>query len=360
MMREAVIDLAAIRSNVTVLRGATSGVQTMAVVKANAYGHGAVPVARAAIDAGSEWLGVADVDEALELRAAGIQAPILAWLHNPGLDFTAAVEAGIDIGVSYPQQLEAVAAASGRAVVQLKVDTGLGRNGADETQWVELIRAAAEHQRAGRLRVRGIWSHLANAGDVADAAQIARFEAAVVAARAAGLEPELLHLAATAGALYLPTARFDMVRLGIGVYGLPPDERPVAKLRPAMELSAPVVAVKRVPAGHGVSYGYDFVTEAPTTLALVPLGYADGVPRAASGRGHLSIGGVRHRIAGRIAMDQIIVDVGDHPVAVGDRAVVFGDDRDDVPTATDWADWAGTINYEIVTRIGQRVDRRYT
>ncbi|MDP3209910.1 MAG: alanine racemase, partial [Rhodoglobus sp.] len=192
MMREAVIDLDAIGSNVTALREAVGDVLSMVVVKASGYGHGAVPVARAAVDAGSEWLGVADLDEALELRTAGLSAPILAWLHDPSTDFDAAVQAGIDIGVSYPEQLERVAAASGRPVVQLKVDTGLGRNGADETQWTELIEAAAAHQRAGRLVVRGIWSHLANAGVDQDAEQVARFEAAVAAANAAGLEPELL------------------------------------------------------------------------------------------------------------------------------------------------------------------------
>ncbi len=357
-MREAVIDLDAIASNITTLRAAT-GVPSMVIVKANGYGHGAIPVAAAAVDAGAEWLGVADVDEALELRAAGITAPVLAWLHDPTLDFGPAIAAGVDIGVNYPQQLEAVAAASGVAQVQLKVDTGLGRNGADETQWLELVAAAAAHERAGRIHVRGIWSHLANAGEAADAAQIAAFEAAVEAARAAGLTPDLLHLAATEGALYAPAARYDMVRLGIGVYGLAPNDRPVAKLRPAMELAASVVAVKRVRAGHGVSYGHDFVADRDTTLALVPLGYADGMPRSASGNAQVSIEGVRHRVAGRIAMDQLVVDVGDHRVLVGDRAVAFGDDRTGAPTATDWAQWAGTINYEIVTRIGPRVTRRY-
>jgi alanine racemase len=359
-MREALVDLGAIAANIESLKIATGNLPSMVIVKANAYGHGALPVSRTAVDAGAEWLGTADLAEALELRAGGVSAPILAWLHDAEQDFSAAVEAGIDIGVSYPQQLERVAAASGRAVVQLKVDSGLGRNGADATQWIELIEAAAVHERAGRLRVRGIWSHLANAGDEADAAQISRFSEALEAARAVGLEPELVHLAATAGALRVPAARFNLVRLGIGVYGLEPDDGFLPELRPAMELAAGVVAVKRVPAGHGVSYGFDYVTSAPTTLALVPLGYADGIPRHASGKGEVSIDGMRYPVAGRIAMDQIVVDVGaEHPVAVGDRVVVFGDGRTGVPTARDWADWADTINYEIVTRIGPRVARRY-
>jgi alanine racemase len=359
MSREALVDLDAIRSNVAVLSAATAGVPAMVIVKANAYGHGAVPVARAVVEAGAAWLGTADLAEALELRAAGVAAPILAWLHEPDVDFAPAIEGGVDIGVSYPQQLERVAAASGRAFVQLKVDSGLGRNGADATQWLELVDAAAAHQRAGRLVVRGIWSHLANAGPDADAAQIASFTEALEAARAAGLEPELVHLAATAGALRVPAARFGMVRLGIGVYGLSPDDVPVPGLTPAMTLSAPVVAVKHVPANHGVSYGFDYRTTAPTTLALVPVGYADGLPRSASGGAPVAINGRSYRIAGRIAMDQVVVDVGDSAVSVGDRAVLFGDPATGVPSADEWAAAAGTINYEIVTRIGPRVARRY-
>ncbi|MFM9876900.1 MAG: alanine racemase [Rhodoglobus sp.] len=358
MTRQALVDLDAIRSNVAVLAAAT-GVPAMVIVKANGYGHGAVPVARAAIEAGAAWLGTADLTEALELRATGVTAPILAWLHEPDADFAPAIEGGVDIGVSYTQQLERVAAASGRAFVQLKVDSGLGRNGADATQWLELVEAAVAHERAGRLVVRGVWSHLANAGVEADAAQIARFTEALEAARAVGLDPELVHLAATAGALHVPAARFGMVRLGIGIYGLSPDGTPVPGLTPAMTLSAPVVAVKHVPAQHGVSYGFDYVTSAPTTLALVPVGYADGLPRSASGAGPVSINGTTFSVAGRIAMDQVVVDVGEARVAVGDRAVLFGDPSTGVPSADDWAAAAGTINYEIVTRIGPRVARQY-
>ena len=358
-MREAVIDLGAITANVRVLRAAMGDLPSMAIVKANAYGHGSVPSARAALDGGATWLGVADIGEALGLRAAGLRAPILAWLHDAHEDFCAAIEGGVDIGVSYPEQLERVAAASGRAVVQLKVDTGLGRNGADETQWPVLVAAAAAHERAGRLVVRGVWSHLANAGAEADAAQVARFTEAVGAARAAGLTPELQHLAATAGALRVPAARFTMVRLGIGCYGLSPDELPVPGLVPAMTLGASVVAVKRVGAGFGVSYGHDYRTTASTTLALVPLGYADGVPRSASGAGPVWINGSTYRVAGRIAMDQFVVDMGDASVEVGDRAVLFGDPGTGVPSVSAWADAAATINYEVVTRIGPRVVRRY-
>ncbi len=359
-MREAIIDLSAITHNVETLRSAVGTVASMVIVKANGYGHGAVPAARAALDGGADWLGVADLDEAVELREAGVTAPVLAWLHDPAESFAAATERQVDIGVSYLEQLEAAAAASGVAVVQLKVDTGLSRNGADESEWEKLFAAAAAHQAAGRLVVRGLWSHLANAGEAEDLAQVARFETALAAAHAAGLEPELVHLAATAGALRVPTARFTMVRLGVATYGLSPFDEPAGvELRAAMTLTAPVVSVKRVAAGTGVSYGHDYRTPRETTLALVPLGYADGVPRQASGRGPVSINAVTYPVAGRVAMDQIVVDVGDAAVAVGDPAVLFGDPATGVPSAQDWADAAGTINYEIVTRIGPRVTRRY-
>lgn len=359
-LREALIDLSAITHNVETLRGAVGDVAAMVIVKANAYGHGAVPAARAALAGGAAWLGVADLDEALELRAAGIEAPVLAWLHEPGRSFADAVGGGVDIGVSYPGQLESAAAASGVAQVHLKVDTGLSRNGAAEAQWSPLFEAAAAHERAGRLVVRGLWSHLANAGEAEDAAQVASFELALAAARGAGLDPEFVHLAATAGALRVPAARFSMVRLGIASYGLSPfDEALDLPLRPAMTLSAPVASVKRVAAATGVSYAYAYRTTAETTLALVPLGYADGVPRHASGTGPVSINGVTYPVAGRVAMDQIVLDVGDAPVEVGDTAVLFGDPATGVPSVQDWADAAGTINYEIVTRIGPRVSRRY-
>lgn len=357
-MREALIDLSAIRENVAALRASVDNHPAMVVVKANAYGHGAVPTARAALDAGAAWLGVVDLDEALELRTAGITSPLLAWIHDPAADFDAGVAHGIDLGVNYAEQLERVAAASGRPVVQFKVDTGLGRNGIAPSEWERVFARAAELERLGRIRVRGLFSHLAGAGRAGDEKQLESFESALGIARAAGLTPDLVHLTATAGSLDLPQARFDLVRLGIGAYGVSPDDRAV-NLRPAMQLSASIVSVKRVPAGSGVSYGYTYVTAGETTLALVPLGYADGVPRHASNAGPVSINGVTYRVSGRVAMDQIVVDVGDAPVKVGDRAILFGDPATGVPSADDWAAAAGTINYEIVTRIGHRVTRRY-
>lgn len=361
-LREARIDLAAIAHNIQTLKRAINTSLTMVVVKSNGYGHGAIPVAKAAVVSGADWLGVADIDEALELRAAGITAPVLAWLHDPEARFDDAILAGIDLGVSYLQQLEEVARATGVANVQLKVDTGLGRNGAADSEWPKFFAAAAAHERAGRLRVRGLWSHLANAGEDEDLAQVAAFERAIGLAREAGLTPDLRHIAATAGALRVPSARFDLVRIGIGAYGLSPfDDQASADLglRPALELSARVVSVKRVPAGSGVSYGYDYRTEGETTLALVPLGYGDGIPRHAANRGPVFLNGRTYRVAGRVAMDQFVIDVGDGEVSIGDRAILFGDPTTGVPSADDWARAADTINYEIVTRLGGRIERTY-
>ena len=359
-MRYATIDLAAVTRNIEAMRALVGPASTMAVVKANAYGHGAVPVARAALEGGADWLGVVDLDEALELRAAGVEAPVFAWLHDPAADFDVAVEHGIDVGVSYLDQLERAAAASGRPSVHLKVDTGLGRNGIAPADWPAVFAAARAHESAGRLEIRGLWTHLAGADDDA---QLDRFDDARAAAAAAGLEPEFVHVGATGAALRNPRARLDLVRLGIGTYGISPfDDTDAAglALTPVMTLSATVVSSKRVAAGTGVSYGHDYVTDRETTLVLVPLGYADGIPRHASSRGPVSINGTTYRVAGRVAMDQFVLDVGDDVVSVGDRAILFGDPSTGVPSVDDWATAAGTINYEIVTRIGNRVKRVYS
>ncbi|MDR5698361.1 alanine racemase [Agromyces aerolatus] len=365
--REAVIDLEAIRANVRTLGEQVAPARVLAVVKADAYGHGALPVARAALDGGAAWLGTADVDEALALRAADIEAPLLAWLHDPDAAFAPAIANDIDLGVSSGAQLHAIAAAARRAgrtaAVHLKIDTGLSRNGVAPEEWADVVALAAALEAAGRVRVRGVFSHLANTSAEADAAQLAVFERALAAAAAAGIEPELRHIASTAAALSTPGSRYDLVRTGIGVYGVSPygDGTTPAELglRPAMTLRAKVAAVRRVEPGTGASYSHVWRAERPTTLALIPLGYADGVPRQASGRGEVLLRGARRRIAGRIAMDQFLVDVGDDDVAVGDEAVLFGDPATGAPSADDWADAADTIGYEIVTRIGPRVPRTY-
>ena len=363
VLREAVIDADAISDNVRHLRRLTDS-EVIAVVKADGYGHGAVRAAVAALEGGATRLAVADIAEALALRRAGIVAPLLAWLHAPGAAFAEAAALGVELGVSSFDQLQqAAAAASGdRPVgVHLKLETGLGRNGIAPDDWRLVFAEAARLERIGRLRVVALFSHLSNASVDEDRAALAAFEQGVAVAASTGLAPPLRHIAATYAAIALPEARLGCVRIGIGMYGLSPfADRSSADLglRPAMTLRGSVAAIRRVPPGHGVSYGYDYRTDRETTLALIPLGYADGVPRQASGAGPVSIGGVRFTVAGRIAMDQFVVDVGDHPVALGDEAVLFGDPTLGVPSADEWADAAGTINYEIVTRIGPRVSRR--
>ncbi|QKJ20224.1 alanine racemase [Microbacterium hominis] len=363
VMREATIDVDAIADNVRHLRRLTES-EVIAVVKADGYGHGAERAARAALAGGASRLGVADIGEALALRRAGIRAPIVAWLHAPGSSFDEAVAQRIELGISSFEQLQRAAAASSGdrpAHVHLKLETGLGRNGVAPEDQRLVFAEAARLERIGRLRVVALFSHLSNTTADDDRAAIAVFDKSVEIAASLGLRPPLTHIAATHAAIALPESRRGCVRIGIGIYGLSPfDDRTSADLglRPAMTLRAAVAAVRRVPAGQGVSYGYSFRTPRETTLALVPLGYADGVPRHASNVGPVSIAGAGFRVAGRVAMDQFVVDVGDAPVQVGDEVVLFGDPTLGVPSASDWGDAAGTINYEIVTRIGARVPRR--
>ncbi|GAA3884593.1 alanine racemase [Leifsonia kafniensis] len=368
--REAVVDLDAIAANIRhlaqVVGGPDGGPLVLAVVKANAYGHGAVPVARTALAAGARWLGVADIQEGLELRRAAIVAPILAWLHGPDADFAAAIAAEIDLGLSSLAQLDRAADAAallGRsAAVQLKLETGLSRNGAAPDEWAELFARAAVLEREGRVHVRGIMSHLSNTSPADDAESIACFDRGIASARAAGLAPELIHLAATAGALRVPESRYSMVRLGIAIYGLSPFDDADSKdlgLIPAMSVRGQIAAVRRVAAGAGVSYDYTWRAQVDSTLALVPLGYADGIPRQSSGRAEVQMGTSRYPVVGRIAMDQFVVNLGQDTAEVGDEVVLFGDPASGVPSATDWADAALSVNYEIVTRIGHRVTRSY-
>ncbi|MFD1214022.1 alanine racemase [Arthrobacter sp. GCM10027362] len=366
--RQALINLDAIRGNVRHFRKVVEPARVMAVVKADAYGHGALQVARAALEAGAVWLGVAHISEALALRGAGIDAPLLAWLHTPDTDFSAAIRAGVDIGVS-GWELEHVAAAAQEqerpARIHLKIDTGLGRNGCPEAEWEGLIARAQEFQEGGLLRVVGVFSHLAVADEPhrpETDEQIDRFRAAVAVAEDAGLDLEVRHLANTPGALTRPDAHFDMVRIGLGLYGLSPfeNQRPEdLKLTPAMTLRTKVANCKKVPGNQGVSYGLHYRTEEPTTLVLVPMGYADGVPRNASGA-QVAIGGRKHDVVGRIAMDQFVVDLKSAEAAFppGEEVILFGP-GEDVPDAADWAAASGTINYEIVTRVSGRVPRAY-
>ncbi|MBT2492517.1 alanine racemase [Streptomyces sp. ISL-96] len=368
MRARAEIDLAALRANVRALRARAAGAELMAVVKSDAYGHGAVRCARAALDAGATWLGTATPEEALALRAAGFDGPLLCWLWTPGGPWREAVEAGIDVSVSGMWALEEVVAAAraaGRvARVQLKADTGLGRNGCQPADWPELVRRALEVRDA--VRVTGLWSHFACAdepGHPSIDVQLAVFRDLVDYAEKAGVEPEVRHIANSPATLTLPATHFDLVRTGIAMYGVSPSPELGTPadfgLRPVMTLAASVALVKRVPQGHGVSYGHHYVTGEETRLALIPVGYADGIPRHASGSGPVLVGGKWRRVAGRVAMDQFVVDLGADVVEPGDEALLFGPGDRGEPTAEDWAQAAGTIAYEIVTRIGSRVPRVY-
>jgi alanine racemase len=368
---QARIDLDALRANVAALRAKAPGAAFMAVVKADGYGHGMVPCARAALEAGAGWLGTATPEEALALRAAGLDGPVLCWLWTPGGPWRECVEAGIDVTVSALWALDEVVAAAttaGRtARVQLKIDAGLGRNGAQPADWPALTAAARAAERSGRIRVTGVWAHFSCAdepGHPANAAELAVFRTALEQAAEAGLDPEVRHIANSPATLTLPEAHFDLVRPGVAMYGISPVPQLGGPadfgLRPVMTLAARLASVKRVPGGHGVSYGRQYVTPGETTLALVPLGYGDGVPRHASGTGPVLVAGKWRTVAGRVAMDQFVVDLGGDAAEPGDTALLFGPGDQGEPTAEDWARACGTIAYEIVTRLGTRVPRVHT
>lgn len=363
---EAVIDLDAFRANLAALKACAPQSALMTVVKADAYGHGAVRMARAARQAGSDWLGVATLEEALALREAGDSGDLLCWLAAPGADFAAALDAGIEVTASSAEQLAEILAApaSVRPKVQLKVDTGLSRNGALGEQWTDLVAAAAVAQAAGRVEITGVWSHFACADQPdhpANVAQETAFGLAVDELRDAGIEPALRHLSNSAATLTRPSAHFELVRVGIAAYGIRPDPQLAyaTELTPVMTLRARLAAVKRVPAGASVSYGHTWTAEQDTTLGLVPIGYGEGVLRTASNRAEVGFGGGRARQVGVICMDQFVVDLGDAEAARGDVVTVFGPGGDGEPTAEDWAAAAGTIAYEVVTRLGGRIRRTY-
>jgi alanine racemase len=365
---EAVVDLGAIRHNVATLRARAGTAQLMTVVKADAYGHGMIPVARAAREAGADWIGAAVLDEALALREAGDTGPIFCWLTTPGEPLEQAIAAGIDLSASAPWEIEEIAAGveDRPARVHLKIDTGMSRGGAVPEEWPDLIRAALAEVRTGRIEIAGVWSHLASSDEPKSPVnehQVATFTSAIDVVESFGIDPGLRHLANSGGTLALPDTHFDLVRPGIATYGLSPFGRDLPSdelgLRPAMTLRARFAMVKRVPAGVGVSYGLTWTAPKPSTLGLVPLGYGDGLPRHASNGAPVQVAGERRTIVGRICMDQCVVNLEDDQAAAGDEVVLFGPGVDGEPTADDWADAAGTISYEIVTRLGARVPRRY-
>jgi alanine racemase len=366
---EAVVDLDAVEHNVRLLREHAGSTQVMAVVKADGYGHGATPVARAALAAGAAELGVATIDEALALRRDGICSPVLAWLHPPGTDFAPALEADVEIAVSSVRQfgelLDAVERTSRTATVTVKVDTGLNRNGVSAVEYPEMLTLLRGAQAGGAVRLRGIMSHLVHGDDPDNPfndLQSQRLTDMVAHARDKGVCYEVVHLSNSPSAMTRPDLAFDMVRPGIAVYGQTPiPERGDMGLRPAMTLKCPVALVRSVHAGDGVSYGHTWIAERDTTLALLPIGYADGVFRTLSGRIDVLINGKLRRSVGSICMDQFVVDVGPGraDVAEGDEAILFGPGTKGEATAQDWADLLGTINYEVVTSPRGRVTRSY-
>lgn len=363
----AVIDLAAAHHNLGVMAARAGDAELMAVVKAEGYGHGMIPLARVAREAGVTWLGVALPSEALELRAAGDTGRILAWLWAAGdPDIAACVAADVDLSVSSMAALEEIAAAakaqSKRARVHLKVDTGLSRNGVPESDWASVLAALAANE---DLEVVAIWSHLSSADvigttSVADQRQV--FERAIALAESAGLSGLLRHLGNTATVLAYPDCQYDIVRVGIGMYGVSPNPQMGTAadlgLRPVMTLRVNLAGIKRIEAGVSVSYGETWTASEPTLIGLIPIGYADGVPRSASNRAHVSVNGRTYPIVGTVAMDQFMVDLGSNPdgLQVGDTVTLFGRDSDPVEV---WAEHADTIGYEVITRIAPRVPRIY-
>ncbi|MDO8732983.1 MAG: alanine racemase [Actinomycetota bacterium] len=367
----AVVDLTALEHNLAVVRAAVSHSQLLAVVKADAYGHGLVPIAQAARAAGADWLGVALLEEALELRASGDEEPILAWLWTPGdPSLGPCLKAGVQLSVSAMWSLievtEAATELGVMARIHLKLDTGLSRSGADANEWEELVVAAKALQSRGRIEVVGIWSHLANASlpnDPSIAEQRVRFLAGVAVAREAGLEPQLLHLANSASTFEYPDTHFDLVRIGIAMYGISPMDpgsAPRLGLRAVMSLRAELAHVKTIAAGQAVSYGGKWTATKPTRVGLVPVGYADGIPRAAEGASVL-VKDVRCAVLGRIAMDQFVIELPAELGAVdaGEPVLIFGDASTGAATADDWGTQSNSIGYEIVTRIGVRIPREY-
>ena len=367
------IDLDALRANVSILHEAAPTAALLAVVKADAYGHGLVECSKAAVSAGASYLGVALAQEAIALRQASITTPILAWLlQTDSVDeWVELVLADVEVSVSSVRGLQKAIEAANQtgttARIHLKVDTGMGRAGASLQAWEGLLRESARAVAEQSIEVVGVWTHLAFADQPENPIvehQLEVFHQALGQAESLGIKPALRHVANSAATFKTPKAHFDMVRPGIAVYGLSPGvgvgTSQELGIRPVMTFSANVIQVKELPAGHGVSYGHEYVTTTDTSVALLPVGYADGVPLAGSNVGPILIGSRARTIAGRVCMDQVVVDIGTDQVVEGDEAIFFGPGDAGEPTADDWASAANTIGYEIVTRIGPRVPRIFS
>jgi len=357
-----VIDLGALARNVERIKAHVAGPEVMAIVKADGYGHGLVLSAKAAVAGGATWLGVALLQEAIALREAGVTARILAWLYTVDDQMAECVSSDVDLAVNSAASVVALAAAAesvGKtARLHIKVDTGLSRNGVTLEDLPAVLREIALAQRAGHIEFIGLMSHLAFADEPLHPtidSQLERFNQALATVRSAGFEPEIVNLSNSAAALNLPATYFNVIRPGLAVYGVGRD----LDLTPVMTLKAPIALIKQVEAGEGVSYSHTYQTKSATRLALIPAGYADGIPRQASNLGPVLIGGQILRIAGRVCMDQFVLDIGDLDVVAGDEVVLFGDPNRGEPSVEDWAAAADTISYEIMTRLGPRVARQY-
>ena len=357
------VNLNAISNNIKLVKSKTQA-QILAVVKADAYGHGLIPVAECAVDAGATWLGVALLEEAISLREAGIKVPIISWLTPPSSDFKQAIELDIDLAIPSLKHLEVIVAA-GKALgkkprVHIEVDTGMTRGGL-LGEWPEFLIAA----KGADIEVVGFWSHFARADEpdeIANQSQMLEFESKLAQLIATGITPKYIHLANSAATLTNPNSHKNIVRLGIAMYGLSPDVNTLGssqnlELEPAMTLKAEIHLVKRVPAGSPVGYGGTQTTLRDTKLAIITIGYADGIPRNASSAAGVFVAGRKAAIIGRVSMDQFVVDLGaDSNAVAGEIVEVFGANGYSID---DWAAASGTINYEIVTRIAARVPRIY-
>ena len=364
------VDLSAIAHNLKLIKEKTSA-QVLAVVKADAYGHGLIPVAKAAVAAGADWLGTALLEEGLALRAAGVKTPLICWLTPIGEEFKLAIKQNIDLSVSSVELLEEIIEA-GRAAnivprIHLEVDTGMTRGGV-RNNWSEFVAEIAKAVKDNGVEVVGLWSHFAQADEPEqpfNQQQLETFHKRLAILISQGINPQYIHIANSAAALTNPDSYKNIVRWGIGLYGLSPDVKSMGdsnklNLKPAMRLKARLHLVKEVEAGAQVGYGGTATVKSDTKIGVVTMGYADGIPRNTNSSAGVFIDGQRAPILGRVSMDQFVVDLGKASNAkTGDEVVIFGDGGAGEYTVDDWASAAGTINYEIVTRIGPRVPRIY-
>ena len=364
------VNLSAIADNLKLIKSKTDA-QVLAVIKADAYGHGLIQVGKAAADAGAEWLGTALLEEGIALRKSGIKIPIISWLTPLSEDFKTAIDLDVDLSISSIELLNEVVAA-GKSVkkiprVHIEVDTGMSRGGVGD-DWQLFLGQLIKASKSNEINVVGIWSHFARADEPDEKMnkeQLATFEDRIKSLAMAEINPEFIHIANSAASLVNKSAHKNIIRWGIGLYGLSPDVNNLGdskslKLKPAMKLKAKLHLVKTVKAGASVGYGGTATTKSDTKLGVVTLGYADGIPRNANNLAGVFVAGNRAPLIGRVSMDQFVVDLGINSSAkTGDEVIVFGDGRGGEYTADEWAKASGTINYEIVTRIGSRVPRIY-